>query len=60
MLAGNLDSTAIAQPIAAHFGRGKNDTNFLNVRTVGGSAVSVNRNIVIGPLVGAVVSSIRK
>ena len=41
IIAGSLNSTAIAEPTAAQFGRGKTDQNVLYVVTAGGLAINV-------------------
>ena len=54
IIAGSLNSTAIAQPTAAHLGRGANDKNVLYVTTAGGLAFPVNGNTIVGAQVVAV------
>ena len=54
VIAGSLNSTAIAQPTAAQFGRGENDKDILYVTTAGGIAAPVDGDIVIGAQVVAV------
>ncbi|KAJ4857119.1 SMP-30/Gluconolaconase/LRE-like region domain-containing protein [Trichoderma breve] len=46
--AGNLNSTAIAEPTSCAFGRGPHDKNVLYVVTAGGMQTPVNGDIVIG------------
>lgn len=46
--AGNLNSTAIAEPTSCAFGRGPHDKNVLYVVTAGGMETPVNGDIVIG------------
>ncbi|KAL7948584.1 hypothetical protein V8C42DRAFT_314891 [Trichoderma barbatum] len=48
VIAGNLNSTAIAEPTSCAFGRGPHDKNVLYVVTAGGMQTPVNGNIVIG------------
>lgn len=52
-VAGNLNSTALAEPTAAKFGR-RNDTSILYVTTAGGLFAPVNGDITIGGQVVAV------
>ncbi|PTB41640.1 uncharacterized protein TrAFT101_009751 [Trichoderma asperellum] len=47
-IAGNLNSTAIAEPTSCAFGRGPHDKSILYVVTAGGMETPVNGNIVIG------------
>ncbi|KAL7934286.1 hypothetical protein V8C35DRAFT_327208 [Trichoderma chlorosporum] len=53
-IAGNLNSTAIAEPTSCAFGRGPNDKNVLYVVTAGGMETPVNGDIVIGGQIVAV------
>ncbi|EGR45476.1 uncharacterized protein TRIREDRAFT_111095 [Trichoderma reesei QM6a] len=48
VVAGNLNSTAIAEPTSCAFGRGPHDKNILYVVTAGGMETPVNGNVVIG------------
>ncbi|KAL7925727.1 hypothetical protein ACQKWADRAFT_310017 [Trichoderma austrokoningii] len=48
VIAGHLNSTAIAEPTSCAFGRGPHDKNVLYVVTAGGLETPVNGNIVIG------------
>ncbi|EHK20908.1 uncharacterized protein TRIVIDRAFT_136558, partial [Trichoderma virens Gv29-8] len=48
IIAGNLNSTAIAEPTSCAFGRGPHDKNVLYVVTAGGMETPVNGDIVIG------------
>lgn len=48
VIAGNLNSTAIAEPTSCAFGRGPHDKNILYVVTAGGMETPVNGNTVIG------------
>ncbi|UKZ82819.1 hypothetical protein TrVFT333_010617 [Trichoderma virens FT-333] len=57
IIAGNVNSTAIAEPTPAAFGRGPNDKNILYVSTLGGMEVPVNGNITIGAQLVAVTTS---
>ncbi|KAL6812824.1 hypothetical protein GGI42DRAFT_339168 [Trichoderma sp. SZMC 28013] len=57
VIAGNVNSTAIAEPTSAAFGRGPNDKNILYVSTVGGMERPVNGNITIGAQLVAVTTS---
>ncbi|PKK53473.1 hypothetical protein CI102_2077 [Trichoderma harzianum] len=57
MIAGNVNSTAIAEPTSAAFGRGLNDKNVLYVSTAGGMEVPVDGNITIGAQLVAVTTS---
>lgn len=45
---GNLNSTTIAEPTAAAFGRRKRDRHILYVTTTGGLVTPVDGNITIG------------
>ncbi|KAJ6442760.1 2-succinylbenzoate-CoA ligase [Purpureocillium lavendulum] len=47
IVAGSLNSTDVAEPTSAVFGRGPLDKSTLYVTTAGGSAVPVNGNIII-------------
>ncbi|PTB64795.1 hypothetical protein BBK36DRAFT_1160961 [Trichoderma citrinoviride] len=47
-VAGNLNSTAIAEPTSCAFGRGPHDKNILYVVTAGGMQTPVNGDVVIG------------
>ncbi|KAM6478411.1 hypothetical protein HDV62DRAFT_382986 [Trichoderma sp. SZMC 28011] len=57
IIAGNVNSTAIAEPTSAAFGRGLNDKNVLYVSTAGGMEVPVDGNITIGAQLVAVTTS---
>ncbi|KAL6796448.1 hypothetical protein J3E68DRAFT_449609 [Trichoderma sp. SZMC 28012] len=57
IIAGNVNSTAIAEPTSAAFGRGSNDKNVLYVSTLGGMEVPVDGNITIGAQLVAVTTS---
>ncbi|KAL6808650.1 hypothetical protein J3E69DRAFT_360613 [Trichoderma sp. SZMC 28015] len=57
VIAGNVNSTAIAEPTSAAFGRGSNDKNVLYVSTLGGMEVPVDGNITIGAQLVAVTTS---
>ncbi|KAL6697073.1 hypothetical protein J3F84DRAFT_406761 [Trichoderma pleuroticola] len=57
IIAGNVNSTAIAEPTSAAFGRGSNDKNILYVSTLGGMEVPVDGNITIGAQLVAVATS---
>ncbi|KAL7626432.1 hypothetical protein AAE478_003204 [Parahypoxylon ruwenzoriense] len=58
IVAGGLNSTAVAEPTSAAFGRGLFDKNVLYVTTAGGSAIPVNGNIVIpGKLLAVKINS---
>ncbi|KAJ4856828.1 hypothetical protein T069G_07725 [Trichoderma breve] len=57
IIAGNVNSTAIAEPTSAAFGRGSNDKNILYVSTIGGMEVPVDGNITIGAQLVAVTTS---
>ncbi|KAL7782336.1 hypothetical protein V8C43DRAFT_327029 [Trichoderma afarasin] len=57
IIAGNVNSTAIAEPTSAAFGRGLNDKNILYVSTAGGMEVPVDGNITIGAQLVAVTTS---
>ena len=59
IVAGNLNSTAIAEPTAAAFGRTPTDVNVLYVTTAGETLVPVNGNIKIGGQVVAVTTNTR-
>ncbi|KAM0253342.1 hypothetical protein ACHAQJ_007292 [Trichoderma viride] len=48
IIAGNLNSTAIAEPTSCAFGRGPHDKNILYVVTAGGMETPVNGNTIIG------------
>ncbi|KAJ9136872.1 hypothetical protein NKR23_g9446 [Pleurostoma richardsiae] len=48
IIAGNLNSTAIAEPTSAAFGRGLLDRNVLYVTTAGGLATPVDGDVTIG------------
>lgn len=48
IVAGNVNSTAIAEPTSAKFGRRESDSAVLYVTTAGGLATPVNGDIVIG------------
>lgn len=54
IVAGNLNSTAVAGPTAAAFGRTPKDSHILYVTTSGGANVPVNGNITIGAQVLAI------
>ena len=54
IVAGSLNSTEIAQPTSAKFGRGKEDAGVLYVTTAGGESVPVNGHLVVGAQVVAV------
>ena len=54
IIAGSLNSTAIAQPTAAQLGRGPRDRDVLYITTAGGLAVPVNGNLTVGAQVVAV------
>ncbi|POR33738.1 Uncharacterized protein TPAR_06056 [Tolypocladium paradoxum] len=47
VVAGSLNSTDVAEPTAATFGRGQFDKDVLYVTTAGGSAIPVNGHIII-------------
>lgn len=53
-VAGNLNSTAIAEPTAAKFGRRSNDSNVLYVTTAGGLFAPVNGDTTVGGQVVAI------
>ncbi|ROW04591.1 hypothetical protein VMCG_05076 [Cytospora schulzeri] len=53
-VAGDLNSTTIAEPTAAKFGRRSNDTNVLYVTTAGGLFAPVNGDITVGGQVLAI------
>ncbi|KAK5993720.1 Putative hetero-Diels-Alderase-like protein [Cladobotryum mycophilum] len=59
IIAGNVNSTAIAEPTSCAFGRGLNDKNVLYVVTAGGMQVPVNGDIVIGGQLVAVTTNSR-
>ncbi|KAL6866877.1 hypothetical protein J3F83DRAFT_761779 [Trichoderma novae-zelandiae] len=48
VVAGHLNSTAIAEPTSCAFGRGPHDKNILYVVTAGGMQTPVNGDIVLG------------
>jgi len=48
IIAGNINSTEIAEPTSAQFGRTRRDKGTLYVTTAGGLAVPVNGNEVVG------------
>ena len=54
IIAGSLNSTAIAEPTSCAFGRGVTDQGILYVITSGGLAAPVNGNITVGAQVVAV------
>ncbi|KAM0521865.1 hypothetical protein ACHAPE_002428 [Trichoderma viride] len=58
-IAGNLNSTAIAEPTSCAFGRGPHDKNILYIVTAGGMETPVNGNTVIGGQLVAVKTSSR-
>lgn len=60
IVAGNLNSTALAQPTAAQFGRGKHEKDVLYVTTGGGLIAPVDGTIVIGAQLVAVDMSKRR
>lgn len=47
-MAGNLNSTAIAEPTSVKFGRREDDANVLYVTTAGGEVTPVDGDVVIG------------
>ncbi|KUI68668.1 hypothetical protein VM1G_03657 [Cytospora mali] len=53
-VAGNLNSTLIAEPTSAKFGRRSNDTNVLYVTTAGGLFAPVNGDITVAGSVVAI------
>lgn len=53
-IAGNLNSTAIAEPTSTKFGRRENDADVLYVTTAGGEATPVDGGITIGGQVVAI------
>ena len=54
IVAGNLNSTDIAQPTGAQLGRGLHDRDVLYLTTAGGLETPINGNIVVGAQVVAV------
>lgn len=54
LVAGNLNSTLIAEPSSAKFGRRANDANVLYVTTAGGLLAPVNGNTTVGGQVLAI------
>ncbi|EHK21558.1 uncharacterized protein TRIVIDRAFT_192046 [Trichoderma virens Gv29-8] len=48
IIAGNVNSTALAEPTSCVFGRGLNDRNVLYVVTGGGLALPVNGDVIMG------------
>lgn len=54
ILAGSLNSTAIAEPSSARFGRRPDDSNVLYVTTAGAMVAPVNGNTVVGAQVLAI------
>lgn len=54
ILAGSLNSTAIAEPSSARFGRMADDSNVLYVTTAGAMVAPVNGNTVVGAQVLAI------
>ncbi|KAL1867166.1 hypothetical protein VTK73DRAFT_4278 [Phialemonium thermophilum] len=56
IIAGNVNSTAIAEPTSCAFGRGPFDKNVLYVTTAGGLAVPVDGDEIIGGQLVAVVT----
>ena len=54
IVAGDLNSTAIAEPSSARFGRRSGDSNVLYVTTAGGMVAPVNGNTVVGAQVLAI------
>ncbi|RFU77337.1 hypothetical protein TARUN_4889 [Trichoderma arundinaceum] len=59
VIAGNLNSTAIAEPTSCAFGRGPHDKNILYVVTAGGMQTPVNGNTIIGGQLVAVKTNSR-
>lgn len=51
IVAGGMNSTAIAEPTSAKFGRRECDLTVLYITTAGGLATPVNGDITIGQLV---------
>lgn len=47
VIAGSLNSTEVAEPTSAGFGRGFHDKHILYVTTAGGSAIPVNGHIIL-------------
>ena len=60
IIAGSLNSTDIAQPTSAKFGRGASDKDVLYVTTAGGQSVPVNGHLTVGAQIVAVDLSWRK
>jgi hypothetical protein len=58
-IAGNLNSTAIAEPTSCAFGRGPHDKNILYVVTAGAMETPVNGTIIIGGQLVAVKTNSR-
>ncbi|KAK1242803.1 hypothetical protein MKX08_005615 [Trichoderma sp. CBMAI-0020] len=58
-IAGNLNSTAIAEPTSCAFGRGPHDKHILYVVTAGGMETPVNGNTVVGGQLVAVKTTSR-
>lgn len=54
IVAGNLNSTAIAEPSSARFGRRPDDSNVLYVTTAGGMVAPINGDTVVGAQVLAI------
>ncbi|KAH8756129.1 hypothetical protein F5883DRAFT_430009 [Diaporthe sp. PMI_573] len=54
VVAGDLNSTAIAEPASARFGRRSDDSNVLYVTTAGGMVAPVNGDTVVGAQVLAI------
>jgi sugar lactone lactonase YvrE len=54
VVAGDLNSTAVAEPASARFGRRSDDSNVLYVTTAGGMVAPVNGDTVVGAQVLAI------